>query len=85
MFIPCTEKQVSKLAHLIARAELGGYGEQIINGKAIKTMHVTTEKLKGLSLDQANHIIGLFKAWERSYDEVDLSLPLYALTQYKII
>ena len=84
--IPATQKQLGKLAHLLAISDLVPYSEQILpNGKVVKTIQPTLEKLRGLSVDQASNVIGLFKTWEMSYDSNDLALPYYMLSQLKIL
>lgn len=80
-----TDKQVSKLAHLFAIANLAPYTEQIINGKAIKTTQPFADKLKTLSVEQASTLIGLFKSWERSWEDTDLGLVKQMIKELKLL
>lgn len=83
--MPATEKQVSKLAHLLKISNLAAYSEIIVNSKQLKSYQPCVEKLKGLTSEQASMLIGLFRPWERSWDETDLGLVKQFIKELKII
>lgn len=80
-----TEKQLGYLAHEMGHAGLLGYTETLTaSGKPIRTTKEATDKLKGLTVEQASLLIGLFRPWRNSNDDTDLLLVKQAIRELNL-
>ena len=81
-----TDKQLGLLAHLLGRSGIAPKEEWTLpNGKTVKSIEPTMQKIKQLSSGEASELIALFAPWRESEAIRDLDLPRYYLIKKGII